>query len=249
MPEQRNNKNILVQLLGTGIWTDLDDQMSQTEDTHFPFCFHCQNDPFPFHCFFCFSSILRSRCCMELKQLHWIGRHSEGCCFAWIKETTNVTLEGVPWLCPIANLGVILEVNRESSLRGYPLGVPPFCPSQWFHFCIMPPRMVNPFANSSSVLYAKAAWARSTLATSFTSTWRDNLIVIPAAKPLMLFNFCPEMTGHYFRDHHQLGWSLEAYSLGGGHRFHLDIWRWGSVYPESLDVKARIRKKLNPPTG
>lgn len=53
---------------------------------------------------FCFSSILRSRCCMELKQLHWIGRHSEGCCFAWIKETTNGTLEGVPWLCPIAKL-------------------------------------------------------------------------------------------------------------------------------------------------
>lgn len=68
--------------------------------------------------FLVFPSILRSRCCMELKQLHWIGRHSEGCCFAWIKETTNVTLEGIPWLCPIANLGVILEVNRESSLRG-----------------------------------------------------------------------------------------------------------------------------------
>ena len=50
--------------------------------------------------FFVFPSILRSRCCMELKQLHWIGRHSEGCCFAWIKETTNGTLKGVPLTMP-----------------------------------------------------------------------------------------------------------------------------------------------------
>lgn len=122
-------------------------------------------------------------------------------------------------------------------------------PSQWFHFCIMPPRMVKPFANSSSVLYAKAAWARSTLATSLTSTWRDNLIVIPAAKALMLFNFCPEMTGHYFRDHHQPGWSLGAYNLGGWTQipsWYLEVAGWWFSLPGILGCESAYQKKAEP---
>ena len=128
MPEQRNKQNILVQLLGTGIWTDLDDQMSQTEDTHFSILLALPKWPISIPAFFLFfRQFWDQGAAWSLSNSTGLEDTRKGVASPESKKLPTSPSKEYPDYCPIANLGVILEVNRESSLRGYPLGVPPFC--------------------------------------------------------------------------------------------------------------------------